>query len=141
MIGEIVARLTAGTAGALSSVQVAEDLDAVLKGTAPKQAAAFVIPHKEQASDNALVSGGFRQRVEVFVIVAFVIRHHADAKGAERATRFDAAKSAIEAALAGWEPGSAVEPMQLVAGEADPAGNGVTLFAQVWKTARFLTGA
>ena len=140
MLTEILQRLVDAAPG-LADVQVAEDLYAVAAGTKPRSGTAFVIPFREDARSSPFATGAFRQEVAVQVIVAFVIRHHADAKGAARAAEFDAVKSAVEGALAGWEPPSAIMPLELVTGEADPLGSGATLYAQVWQTARFLTGA
>lgn len=140
MLAAIHQRLLDAAPG-LTDVQVAESVEAVGAGTKPRSGTAFIIPWREAAQASPYSTGTFRQEVIVQVIVAFLVRSHVDAKGAARAAEFDGVKSAIEGALAGWEPPGAILPMELVSGDADPQGNGATLYAQVWQTARFLTGA
>ncbi|KMK68580.1 hypothetical protein [Puniceibacterium sp. IMCC21224] len=140
MIAEIVQRLQ-DEATAMTAVQVAEDIEALAKSTAADHGAAFVVPWRERATPNPLSTGGFRQKVKVQVVVAFVIRQHNDARGSERALMFDGFKSSIEGALAGWSPFESSDPFELVGGEGSALGNSVTIYAQTWETSRFLTGA
>ena len=140
MIGAVVSRLEA-VAPVLTAVQVAEDIEALSKGVSAASGTAFVVPYRERAGANTLASGGHRQLVEVQIVVALLIRHQDDARGAARAAQFDGYKAAIEAALAGWEPGSGCEPFALVGGEPTSLGNNATIYAQTWQTSRFLTGA
>lgn len=137
MIEEIIAWLST-SCPSVPSVASAEELDALDRGTAPVNGATFVIPFGEAAEENALMSGGFRQRVETQVLVAFLIRRHGDAKGGKRAAGFDTLKREIEQALAGWTAPSAIEPFELVSGRGAPRGNGVTIYVQTWRTHRYL---
>lgn len=139
MISEIVARLEA-LCPSLASVGSAEDIDALTKGTAPKSGATFVVPFTEQAEDNALGMGGFRQLVEVRTLIAFVVRRHDDARGGKRAAAYDQLKGEIEAALAGWEVTPDSGPFELVSSRGQPLGNGVTIHVQTWKNQRYLIG-
>ncbi|MGY9046322.1 hypothetical protein P775_11060 [Puniceibacterium antarcticum] len=140
MIAEIVQRLQA-EATALTAVEVAEDIEALAKSTAADHGTGFVVPWRERALPNPFATGGFRQKVKVQVVVAFVIRQHNDARGAERALMFDGFKTSIEDALAGWSPFDSSDPFELVGGEGSALGNSVTIYAQTWETSRFLTGA
>lgn len=128
-------------ATAFSSVSVAEDLDALAAGTAPAHGSCFVVPYRERAQPNKQGYGDFRQKVFVQFFVAFVVRHHGDVRGKERARAFDAFKRSAEEALAGWEyqPGS--DLCALVNGEGTALGNGASVYVQTWETTRFLTGA
>lgn len=137
MINEIIDRLKL-MAPSLVSVSSAEDLEAVSKGTAARNGAAFVVPFADDAEMNGFSSGGFSQRIEVRVLIAFIIRRHDDAKGAKRATDFDAFKAEIEAAMAGWVIDPDGDPFELVSGRASSLGNGVTIYVQTWKTSRYL---
>lgn len=137
MIAATIARLQA-ECPSLPSVSSAEELDALDKGTAPRNGATFVIPFAEEADESPLMSGAVRQRVEVRILVAFVIRRHDDAKGGKRAASFDTIKSEIETALIGWLPADASDPFELVSGRGAPRGNGVSIYAQTWKTSRYL---
>lgn len=139
MLQLIVSRLDQ-SAPALNRVQVAEDLDAVVAGTAPNSGDCFVIPFREKAGANQRMTG-FLQRVEIQFLTAFVVRYHNDANGEQRAKAFDAQKSQIEAALLGWEASDEFEPCALVAGEASSLGNGASIYVQTWQTARYLEGA
>lgn len=140
MLADVHQRLLSATPQ-LVEVRVAESLAALDAGTRPRSGTVFVIPYREVARPSPVTTGGFRQQVTVQVIVAFVIRSHADAKGAARAAEFEGVKTVIEGALAGWEPPSATAPLELVTGDAEPGTNGETVYAQVWQTTRFLTGA
>lgn len=136
MIAEVIARLK--TAPGLVDVLPAEDVESIMKGTAPRSGTAFVLPYRERAEPNALAMGGFRQRVDVQLLVAFVVRRADDAKGGKRISEFDSYRDAIEQSLAGW----AVEPsndlFELVGAQAAPIGNGVTIYVQTWQTSRTL---
>lgn len=137
MLELVVARIRENI-GDLKSVDMAENLDLVVAGTSPDDGDVFVIPYREKASPNKLATG-FRQLVNVQIAVTFVVRHHGDVHGSERAARFDSYKRSIEDALAGWEPTDDSEPFQLVAGEGTPLGNNTTIYVQTWETTRFLT--
>ena len=140
MIEAIVERLEQN-APAFSSISVAEDLDALAAGTAPDHGACFVVPYREKARPNKQGYGDFRQTVDVQFFVAFVVRHHGDVRGKERAKAFDNFKASSEQALAGWEvqPGSNL--CALVNSEGTSLGNGASVYVQLWETTRFLTGA
>lgn len=139
MLQEIIDRLKSNVP-ILVDVRPAEDIDAVMSGTAPRSGMAFVLPYRERAEPNALSTGGFRQKVAVQLLVAFVIRHHDDAKGGKKVAMFDEYKTAVEGALAGWEPAAAEDPLELVSGQAAPLGNSTTVYVQTWETSRFLKG-
>ncbi|TCT37697.1 phage tail terminator protein [Martelella mediterranea] len=140
MLETIAAQLrTAGDP--IIAVELAENLDAVARGTASKSGTAFLVPWSERGRDNMLATGGFRQLVDVQFLVAVVIRYHADARGADRVALFENVKSSIEGVLAGWQPDPYADPMALVGGEASPLGNNVTVYVQTWQTTRYLEGA
>lgn len=138
MIAAIVERLSERAMPPLTSVGVAEDLEALAAGTAPRNGACFVLPFQDRPEPNTLMSGAIRQRIEVLFLVAFVVRRHGDAKGAARAGSFDDLKAATEAALFGWEPGEGSDPCELAAGRSSAMGNGVTIYVQTWRTTRWL---
>jgi hypothetical protein len=138
MLASIVNRLSETLIA--SRVQVAEDLDAVVAGTAPDSGDVFVIPFREKAGPNLRATGGFLQEVEVQFLTAFVVRYHSDANGSERAITFDALKGGIEGAVAGWEPGDDFDPCALIAAEASSLGDGASIYVQTWQTARLLQG-
>lgn len=138
MLNLVVERLKE-RAASLPAVEMAEDLDAIGKATARATGTIFVIPWREKAKPNALMSGGFRQLVQVQFLTAILLRHHADALGTMRASEFDAHKNAIEQAIAGWEPTDVSDPCELVGGEGTPLGNGASVYVQTWETTRFLT--
>jgi hypothetical protein len=140
MIAAVVAQLQAN-APLLTSIEVAEDIEAIAEGTHAATGTAFVVPYRERAKPNSLATGGHRQLIDVQIVVAFLIRDHSDPKGAARAVQFDAFKNDIEQALAGWIADGAAGPFALVGGESSSMGNGVSIYAQTWETTRFLTGA
>nr|WP_321362600.1 hypothetical protein [uncultured Celeribacter sp.] len=142
MLAEIRDRLLAKlTDPRWAGVEIAEDLDAlaysagqVLSGTA------IVMLWREGASPQDLATGGFRQTVEVQFVASFVIREYDGLMGADRALQFDAYKTDLEQALAGWEPPSGNSECELIGGESSPIETGVSIYVETWKTTRFLTG-
>ena len=139
MIGAVIQRLRDTAMPPLTSVEGAEELEALAKGTAPKSGAAFVIPFREQGNEPEVISGGYRQHVEATLLVAVVLRKAADARGSGRLTEVDAVRDALEAALAGWTPDPAAHrPLALVGTEPSPQANGVTWYVQTWATDRWI---
>ncbi|ARE40910.1 hypothetical protein RGUI_2769 [Rhodovulum sp. P5] len=145
MLGDILARLSSTLpTDRWAGVEIAEDIDALTERAgqvATELGTAIVMPWRERADPNPLATGGFRQRVEVQFAVGAVVRLYDHLMGADRALRFDALKSDVEAALAGWEPPTGSDPCELIGGEASPVETGVSIYVQTWATARFLTGA
>lgn len=142
MLAEIHEHLeSALPSGHWDTVAVAEDIDAMsaLAGQLPDRSL-ILMPWRERAGAQSLATGGFRQRVEVQFATGIVIREYDQFMGGDRAVRFDELKRDVEAALAGWEPPSGVEPCELIGGESSPVAKGVSIFVQTWATARFLTG-
>lgn len=140
MLLAVFDRLTNHAVG-LTSVDVAEDLDSIMAGTAPDNGACFVVPARERADPNRLGMGSFRQVVTEQVFVAFVVRHHGDVKGRARAEQFKGFKTAIEDTLAGWSPTPYSQPFSLVNGEGTSVGNNVTVYVQTWQTTRNLSAS
>lgn len=137
MIEAIVQRLQT-TAQQLSSVGVAEDLEAIAKGVAPKNGATFVLPFSDRPEPNAYGTGAFSQRVEVQFLVAFVVRRQDDVSGAKRVGNFTTLRNDIEGAIAGWAPGEENDLCELAAGRSASLGNGVTVYVQTWRTSRYI---
>lgn len=136
MLSAIVDRLKLKVPSA-PSVEMAEDLDAVVQSVQRDTGTIFVIPFRERAKPNALATG-FRQLVSEQILVAVLLRHHGDELGAAKAEQFSDSKHEIEQALAGWEPNDSADPLELVGGEGTPIGNGVTVYIQTWETSRLL---
>jgi hypothetical protein len=124
-----------------SGVEVAEDID-VLREIAGLvlDATVIVMPWGERGSPNQRATGGFLQMVEVQFATGIVQRDFSDRTGAERATRIDALKGGLEAALAGWRIPGFDEPCELIGGETSPIATGVSIYVQTWATTRILTG-
>lgn len=136
MISQTITRLQAETT--LTDVLPAEDLETLSKGTAPKSRTVFVLPFRDVASPNQFSTGAFRQSIEAYIIVAFLIRRYDDAKGGKRATGYEETRDEIEAALAGWQWDLSEEPFELVSGQSSAFGSSATIYAQTWKTTRTL---
>lgn len=125
-----------------AGVEIAEDIDALTaRAGQVDHGTAIIMPWNEAAAPQALATGGFRQLVMMQVAVGVVIRHYDGLMGGDRAVQFDAFKSDLEAALAGWEAPASVDPFELVGGESSPVTTGVSIYVQTWATTRFLTGA
>lgn len=138
MIGAVIQRLRDTAMPPLTSVEGAEELEALAKGTAPKSGAAFVIPFRERGDEPDTISGGYRQHVETTLLVAVVLRMGNDARGSGRVVLSDAVRDAIEFGLAGWTLGPMHRPFALVGTEASPQANGVTWYVQTWSTNRWI---
>ncbi|WP_244475197.1 phage tail terminator protein [Rhizobium sp. Leaf341] len=138
MIAAVIERLKVELGTTVADVLPVEDLASVSAGTAPRNGTVFVIPYREQAEPNDLAMGGFEQLVHVQILVALVLRRHADVQGAQRALDFDTLKGAIEQALAGWAVDPRGDLFELVSAQAAPLGNGVTVYVQTWQTSRYL---
>lgn len=143
MLSDILSRLQASLPpGRWAGVEIAEDIDALTSRAGQVESGtAILMPWRERADPQVLMTGGFRQRVEVQFAVGAVVRIYDAKMGADRATRFDELKGDIEAALVGWLPAGCADPCQLIGGEASPVVEGVSIYVQTWATARFLTGA
>lgn len=137
MLSAIVDRLTAAglRAGA------AEDLESASRGVAPAGNTTWVVAWRESAKPNSRATGGHLQAVIVRFIVAHIVRHADDPKGALRTRMVDAPKAVTEEALAGWRPIPGASGLQLVSGEMQALDNGVSVYAQVWECIRFLKGS
>jgi hypothetical protein len=136
VISEVISRLQAETA--LTDVLPAEDLETLSKGTAPKNRTVFVLPFRDIAAPNQFAAGAFRQSIEAYVIIAFLIRRYDDAKGGKRASEYEQTRDEIESALAGWQWDASEEPFELVSGQSSAFGTAATIYAQTWKTTRTL---
>lgn len=124
-----------------TGVEIAEDIDALgERAGLVDSGTVIVMPWRERAGEQSLMTGGFRQRVEMQFLTGIVVRHYDHLMGGDRAVQFDTLKGAVETALAGWEPPEA-EPCELIGGESSPVEKGVSIYVQTWATARFLTGA
>ncbi|WP_347268178.1 hypothetical protein [Paracoccus sp. (in: a-proteobacteria)] len=143
MLAEIHDHLRTALAGPIwGRIEVAEDIDAVADLAGQLDSGSLIVaPWREQAGNQILASGGFRQRVAMQFLAGVVLRHYDDFLGQARALQFDTYLRGLEAALAGWEPPGGISPCQLVGGESSPVSKGVSIYVQTWETARFLTGA
>lgn len=142
MLSEIQAHLSASlSADRWAGVDIAEDIDALasLAGQV-ESGTAIVMPWKERGGIAPIMTGAFRQRVEVQFAVGAVVRDYDQFMGAERAQRFDQLKSDLEVALAGWQPPSGEDPCEMIGAESSPISKGVSIYVQTWATTRFLTG-
>jgi hypothetical protein len=128
-------------AGQFVAVEIAEEVNAII-GRAPEadDGTVFVVPVREKAGPQRNIVGAHQQRVDVQFATAILFREHSDPRGAARAVRFDDLKCAVEHMMAGWQPAGAAEGFALVSGQADPIGNGVSIYTLLWQTTRFLIG-
>ena len=142
MLADILAHLRATLPqDQTPAVELVEDIDALADMAGRIESGAIIIvPWRERADPNPLVSGCFRQRVAVQFLAGIVIRTFDHMMGEDRAVQFDGHRHRLEQALAGWVPPAAAAQCHLVDGESSPVTTGVSIFVQTWETARFLTG-
>jgi hypothetical protein len=98
--------------------------------------ALYVIPLRETASDNA-GSIWVEQRIDVAIGVIVVVKSVADTKGGAAQSDLDALRRAVCAALLGWLPAGAVEP--LIRGESGylTTNDGHFWWQDTWRTAYY----
>lgn len=139
IITDTIAHLRATAMPPLMKVDGAAELETLAAGTAPQHGHAFVAPFEERGSANTLATGGFRQLVDVTLLVAVVLRASDDPRGARRIDAADELRIAIESALAGWSPDEQAHlPFEFVAARSAPQKNGVTWYVQTWRTNRWI---
>lgn len=118
LVDEVIARLKAEIGDFQGRVEGAAELAAlVAQKTLPARTpAGFVLPLGLSAEPNTVFTGGHRQRVTERVGVVFLVRYAGDATGARSLPTITALETAIEGALAGWQPASVETPLDLVRG-------------------------
>lgn len=123
-------------------VVLVEDIDKLVdEGGVLESGSVVVVPYRERATENPLISGGFRQAVDVQFMTGIIIREYDQAMGETRVRLFDAHKIRLETALAGWTPPGCESQCQLTDAESSPLEKGVSIYVHTWQTSRFLTGA
>ncbi|MDO5614449.1 MAG: hypothetical protein Q4G14_14555 [Paracoccus sp. (in: a-proteobacteria)] len=135
MISDIITRLE--RPGVFAQVDLAEDMDALMRGTARPSGTVFVMPYRESADPNGLATG-FRQRVSVQIVTAIIMRINDDPRGASRARALETYRHAVECALIGQTPAGAATPLELIGGEGSALTDNVSLYVQTWETTRYI---
>lgn len=138
LIEEIAERLRTECGNDFRIVGLAGDLAAIKeRPTAMPAAYVYVI---EEASEKNERLNGHLQRTEVDVGVMLITSNVADRQGGAAASDIEALKAHMRAALAGWQPASAEEPLDNVGGKLVKANAGAVWWEHVFGAAFYIGG-
>lgn len=119
MLAEIEARLTAAAMPPLRQVAGAAEFQAAARQAPPRerQPAAYVIPVAETGGPNRLANA-VRQQVAARIGVVLALGNLADPRGQGATRALEDVRGAVRAALVGWAPTDADDPLTFTRGAA-----------------------
>lgn len=117
---------------ALKEVCGALDFSAI-KGSAVKFPAAFIFLQGDSASANNIAVGGHRQKLTGEIAVVLVLKSANDRSGEKASDELEELRSAVRAALVGWEPGNGFEPLSLKRGRLLGFSKGVAFWQDTYE--------
>lgn len=101
--------------------------------------AAYVYLASRQASPNTLGVGASSQRLEARIAVEIMVRHAGEAAaGGPAADLLQDVLDEVDAALLGFAPYAAYEPLELVEGRTLGLEAGLLVWRDVWRAARIM---
>ena len=98
--------------------------------------AAYVVPVREGSGENSRMTGVL-QRTEMDVGVVIIVDNVSDAIGAAAGEDLETLKTAVRAALIGWQPASAEDVITHVSGELTNAKGGTVWWEEQFATAYY----
>lgn len=137
IVAEIIARLQGAASPPLAIVEGAAELNALGGGTPLSLPAAYIYVAEEASAENERVTGVL-QRTEMDVSVVLVTGSVADSHGAAAASDLEPLKSAVRAALLGWQPPSAEDVITHVGGRIVRFGDNAVWWEMTLTTAIYL---
>lgn len=138
LVAEIADRLKAECGASFRLIGMAGELAAV-KERPTALPALYVYAIEDAAEENQRLNGHL-QRVEADVGVLMVVSNLSDPKGGAAAGDIETLKTKTRAALAGWQPPSAEEPLGLVGGKLVKAAGGAVWWEDTIGAAFFIEG-
>lgn len=135
MIASVQAQLR--TVAGLKLVGGAADFERAQMGLTTMPAA-FVIPARESAGDNAFGNQIVQQTVAATFTVALAVRNLADAEGAAALESLEPVRVAVRDALLNFVPEDCTDGCEYDSGELVAFANGVLWWADAYRTAYLL---
>jgi hypothetical protein len=134
-LAPVVARLRAQTGTTFRNIGSAAELQAAIATGTPAAPSAYVIPLEESGGEPYLVSGTAQRVTQVFGVLLVLRSARDGAKGGGVIDDLDTLRSAVQAALHGWQIGDAYEPCTFQRGELSSFEAGAMSWLDTWKTA------
>lgn len=121
----------------LREVAGAASLPSLLEGrlAAPS---IYVIAEKRAASANPYGALAVSQRIEQTLLCVVVNKNVRDARGGDAADEADTLCAGLRTALVGWQPASAIEPIDYLGGQLLAFPNQYHIWAERFRTAFYL---
>lgn len=139
MIAAVIDRLR--TLAELRSVDSAAEYAALEAPPAPARCpAAYVVELADQAGGNGLAAGGVRQLLTERLAVVLIVASLRDARGAAAAAELREVRHATRAALVGWAPDAAHDPLLFGGGRLIAAERGYLVWQDEYSTRSVLRG-
>lgn len=122
-------------------VVVATDLSSAVDAVKPFAAMPCCVIHglAERASDNALSTGGPRQKVTVTLRLLIVHRDVTDPYGAAAMAGMNTAREEVKSAMLGLIPDTDYDALLLNTGQLAYAQTGTVMWLDEWRTAYYLS--
>lgn len=136
LIDEVIAHLKTSVA-ALKKVAGAVDFASAGMDLKTNLPAAYVLPLAEKADPNQLADGVL-QKVGARFGVVIAVSNLRDARGEQAHSGLDPLRSAVIAALLGWAPSDAHDPVEFVSGRILNFADGVLWWQDEFTTAYLL---
>lgn len=134
-LSPVVTRIRAQTGTTFRDVGSAADLQAVLSAGVPSTPSAYVIPLEENAGEPYLVSGTAQRVTQTFGVLLVLRSAREGVRGGGVVEDLNALRSAVQAALHGWQISSAYEPCTFQRGELSSFETGAMSWLDTWQTA------
>lgn len=112
---DVLTRIKAQVSG-LQSTGIAANLAAIKRGTT-KFPAVFVVPKSRRGNGNRYMTGVVAQKREVRVQIVMAVRNISGVAGGNAITDIEQLYDLVDAALFGWCPSAAHDPLMLVDGQ------------------------
>ncbi|ORE87818.1 hypothetical protein [Aurantimonas sp. 22II-16-19i] len=136
IVTEIKDRLVERCGSAFGMIGDALDLAAVREQPLASPAL-FVVPLREVSAGNSRMTGVL-QRSEIDFGVVIIVDNISDTTGAAAGQDLEVLKTAVRAALIGWQPASAEDIITHVSGELTGSREGTVWWEEVFAAATYL---
>lgn len=129
----VLARIAAQVSG-LGSTGIAANLAAIHAGTV-KFPVVFVVPKNRRGNGNRYLTGAVAQKREVRIQVVMAVRNIGGAAGSKAIADIEQLCDLVDAALFGWSPSTAHDPLLLESGQMVEMTDGVCWWIDEYVTA------
>lgn len=98
----------------------------------------YVIAEKRAAKENPYGTSAVSQRIEQTLLCVVINRNVRDARGGDAADEADDLCATLRTTLVGWQPASAIEPIDYLGGQLLAFPNQFHIWAERFRTAFYL---